>query len=73
MGVPIDLKADLQKELESQGRIFEKSSKEELESYLDKPEVIQPPGNDVLGTAPVFVNSGAGFNQTNLVDVPEVT
>lgn len=71
MGVPVDLKADVQKTLEDQGRVFEKSSKEEFDEYNAQPEVIQPPGNDVFGTAPVFVNSGPTFNQTRLTPEDE--
>jgi hypothetical protein len=71
MGVPVDLKAEVVTDLESEGRIFEKSSKSDLEEYQARPEVIQPPGNDVMGTAPVFVNSGPGFNQTSVLDDAE--
>jgi hypothetical protein len=68
MGVPVDLKADVVKSLEAEGRVFEKSSKDESDEYNAQPEVIQPPGNDVMGTAPVFVNSGPGFNQTSVIE-----
>ena len=63
MGVPINLEADVKKELEAQGRQFENSSKDEFTEYNERPEVLQPPGADVYGTAPIFVNSGVS-NQT---------
>ena len=73
MGEPADLKADMVKELESQGRVFEKSSKEDFDEFNARPEVIQPPGNDVRGTGPIFVNSGQQFNQASVVEDEEGT
>jgi hypothetical protein len=58
-GVPVDLKAEVRKSLEEEGRVFEDSSKEEFETHQESFQVVQPPGADVRGTAPVFSNAGA--------------
>jgi hypothetical protein len=63
MGVPVDLKAEVRKSLEEEGRVFEDSSKEEFETHQESFQVVQPLGHDVRGTAPVFVERGPRFNR----------
>lgn len=64
MGEPVQINAELVKKLEGEGRIFEDSSAEEAKERQSDPAVTQPPGGDVLGTAPVFQNAGE-HNQTD--------
>ena len=63
MGEPVQLGADLVKELEAKGLRFEDSSADEAEQYRAQPSVAQPAGGDVAGTAPVFVDPETGVNQ----------
>lgn len=63
MGEPVQLSAEMVKDLESKGRIFEDSSAEESKAYHEAPEVAQPVGGDVAGTAPVFTDTEGGVNQ----------
>jgi hypothetical protein len=63
MGQPIQLGADLVKELEGKGLVFEDSSKQEYDEYMARPDVRQPVGGDVAATAPVFITNEEGINQ----------
>lgn len=63
MGEPVQLSADLVKELEGKGRRFEDSSKQEHDAYFEQPGVLQPAGGDIAGTSPVFINPETGVNQ----------
>ena len=63
MGQPVQLGADLVKELEGKGLVFEDSSKQESDDYHAQPDVLQPAGGDIAGTAPVFTDPDTGVNQ----------
>lgn len=63
MGQPVQLGADLVKELEGKGLRFEDSSKQEYDDYMNQPTVLQPVGGDVAVTAPVFITNEEGINQ----------
>lgn len=70
MNEPVDLSADLRKQLEAEGRVFEDSSADEAKQYADaNTGALQPPGGDIAGSAPVFANAGESrFNQVSEED-----
>lgn len=66
-GQPVDLKAELKKELEEGGRVFADSSKSESDEYEKTAAQKTLVGHDIAGTAPIFENAGPQ-NQKNVVD-----
>lgn len=62
MGVPVQLNADVKKDMESRGRVFETSTADEAKA-AEAQAALQPVGNDVVGTAPVFADTSGGSNQ----------
>jgi hypothetical protein len=60
MNEPTELSADVVSALEGEGRIFEDSSAAEAKEYQESQVgVVQQPGADIAGSAPVFANAGA--------------
>jgi hypothetical protein len=73
MGVPIELSADVKKQLESEGRVFEDSSATEAKEAAAQLAQAAQVGADVAGAAPVFQNAGPANQTTTTTDTGQTS